>query len=169
MQSVFWEADRSSGLRVLVVNRRDAGSRMVDNHGEMMDVLKKRLPSGVAFTEFVGSEHDVESTLRLFANADVLIAPHGAAITFTAVMRPGRAVIEIGYDGRSGMMWPGNYFHTMVVGSDLVYYATLADGEYGSSMHVNVEDVAKLANMALQHVQALPKDWGHNQAAAEKL
>jgi hypothetical protein len=157
MQSVFWEADRSSGLRVLVVNRRDAGSRMVDNHGEMMDVLKKRLPSGVVFTEFVGSEHDVESTLRLFANADVLIAPHGAAISFSSAMRPGRAVIEIGYTGFGGMMWPAYYFHAMAMGSDLVYYVTLAKGDYVSPMHADVEDVAKLAIMAIQQVQSLPK------------
>lgn len=158
MQKVFWESKRPD-IRVVVVHRRDAGTRMVDNHDEMMDVLKKRLPSsGVSLSTFVGSEHDVEETLRIFSNADVLIAPHGAAITFTAVMRPGRAVIEIGYSGRSGMMWPGNYFHTMVVGSDLVYYATLADGNYGSSLHVNVEDVAKLANMAIEHVKSLPAE-----------
>jgi hypothetical protein len=102
---------------------------------------------------FVGSDHDVESTLKIFSNADVLIAPHGAAITFTACMRPGGAVIEIGYSGRSGMMWPGNYFHTMVVGSELQYYATLADGQYGSSLNVDVNDVSKLAAMAVEHVR----------------
>jgi hypothetical protein len=161
MQSLFWEADRSSGLRVLVVNRRDAGSRMVDNHAEMMNVLRKQLPPiGVTLSEFVGSEHDAESTLRLFANADVLIAPHGAAISFTSAMRPGRAVIEIGYTGRRGMMWPAYYFHAMAMGSDLVYYLTLAKGDYGSPMHADVEDVARLANMAIQQVQSLPKKLG---------
>jgi hypothetical protein len=101
----------------------------------------------------VGAEHDVESTIRTFANADLLIAPHGAAITFTAAMRRGAAVLEIGYSGRGDMMWPGNYFHSMVVGSGLDYYMTLADGEYSSPLHVDVDDVAKLALRALEGVR----------------
>ena len=42
----------------------------------------------------------------------------------------------------------------MVAGSDLKYYATLADGQYGSSLNVDVDDVAKLANrLAVEHVR----------------
>ena len=138
----------------MVVDRKDAGARVLSNHGQLLDKLKATVPQDLAeISTFVGSEHNVEDTLKIFANADVLIAPHGAAITFTAVMRPGAAVIEIGYAGRHGMMWPGNYFHTMVVGSDLQYYATLANGDYGSHLNADVDDVAKLTLMALEHVQ----------------
>lgn len=139
LQPIFWNPDRSAGPQILVINRKDASSRMLDNHGELMDTLRSSLPSHVQLIEFIGSENDVESTMRLFANADVVIGPHGAALTFTSLMRQGKAVIEMAYKGRAGMAWPSNYIHAMVVGSELRYYLSMADGSYGGNMHANVQ------------------------------
>ena len=141
LQPIFWN-DARVQPQVLVVNRRDASSRMLDNHDELMNTLRSTLEQAgqkADVLEFVGADHDVESTLRMFANADVVIAPHGAALTFTSVMRPGKSVVEVGYLGRNQMGWPGNYFHAMVIGSELRYYLSMAQGDYGGALHANVQ------------------------------
>jgi len=48
--------------------------------------------------EFVGDQHDTEETLKLFANTDIVVAPHGAALAFIMGMKPGGAVVEIAYE-----------------------------------------------------------------------
>lgn len=97
MQKLFYQADPEGKLRVVVVHRKDAGSRMINNHDEMVQKIQEGLPGDVVVSTFVGSEHDAEDTLKIFSNADILVAPHGAALTFCSVMRPGGAVIEIAY------------------------------------------------------------------------
>merc|ERR1712146_406961 len=92
---------------------------------------------------------DIEDTMRLFATSHIVIAPHGAALTFTAVMPRGGSVIEIGYTNKKGMMWPGNYFHTMVIGSGLTYYTSLGTGAYcNEQITADISDVITLVEKA---------------------
>ena len=51
----------------------------------------------VIVTEFVGAKHSMTESIALFSAADVVVAPHGAALGFIAFMRPGSAVVEVGY------------------------------------------------------------------------
>jgi hypothetical protein len=113
-------ADREvvASIKVLVVHRKDAsgGRRMIRNHGELLAAIQraeysyKQLQGSkeevksketrtvvVIVTEFVGAKHSMTESIALFSAADVVVAPHGAALGFIAFMRPGSAVVEVGY------------------------------------------------------------------------
>ena len=100
--------------------------------------------------DFVGSEHTLEDTMKLFATSHLVIAPHGAALGFTAVMAPGSSVIELGYRDKKGdAKFPGHYFHTMITGSGLSYYFSMANGGYCKPpLTADVQDVIGLVEMA---------------------
>jgi hypothetical protein len=46
MQNLFWETDRPK-IRVVVVHRKDAGTRSVSNHDDMIRKLQQDLPADV--------------------------------------------------------------------------------------------------------------------------
>ena len=152
-------------LQILVVHRSDSSCRRIENHDALLNSLKTntRLPSLVSpvtkdnikvkVIEFIGNQHDIEDTMRLFATSHIVIAPHGAALTFTAAMPRGGSVIEVGYTDKDGMMWPGNYFHTMVIGSGLTYYLSLGRGAYcHKPITADIEDVNLLVEKAAKNM-----------------
>jgi capsular polysaccharide biosynthesis protein len=100
MQKIYYEPERNNTLRIVVIDRSDAGKRRrVLNNEAMLKALREAFPTGVEVFNFVGREHGVADTMRIFANADVVIGSHGAGLAFTVAMKPKRAVIEIGFDG----------------------------------------------------------------------
>ena len=48
----------------------------------------------------MGANFDLEQSIAAFADADIVVAPHGAALAFIAFMHEGAAVVEIGYNGK---------------------------------------------------------------------
>ncbi len=44
----------------------------------------------------LSSKHGMMESIELFSSADVVVAPHGAALGFLAFMRPFTACVEIG-------------------------------------------------------------------------
>ena len=83
--------------------------------------------------------------IKSFMRADLLIAPHGAAIGLCGFMRPGGAVMEIGYPLRR---WPA-VFMPVALSAGLKYYLHIADrGKHSGPLQVNANEVAKLAVMA---------------------
>ena len=138
----------------MVVSRRDAGGRRnVINHASIMQKLQDALPN-CTIREFVGRDHDLNSTILLWTEADVVVAPHGAALAFMTFMRPGRAVIEIGYDNYDsrGMTFPLSYFMSIAASVGLRYYLSIARGGYSSSLRADVEDIVSLVQLALRQV-----------------
>ena len=95
-------------LEVLVVDRRDAQdrARSIGNHCTVMNLLKKLLPHA-AIREFVGSKIPLEEQIAAYMRADLLIAPHGAALGLVGFMAPGGAVLEVAYPLRK---WPAVFF-----------------------------------------------------------
>jgi capsular polysaccharide biosynthesis protein len=61
--------------RRLYVSRADAVVRRVVNEAELMPVLRER-----GFETFVGSQLDLEGQFRAFAEAEVVVGPHGAGL-----------------------------------------------------------------------------------------
>ena len=92
---------------VIVVHRIDASTRKVDNNDALVAALERTFPN-CTVRVFIGRDHDIEGTVKWFGEADVLLAPHGAALGFMPFLRPGRAVIEFGYTG-GGMSFPGSF------------------------------------------------------------
>lgn len=156
LQQVFTSSfvQRETRPVVMVVSRRDAGKRRnVMNHASIMQKLQDALPN-CTIREFVGRDHDLNSTILLWTEADVVVAPHGAALAFMTFMRPGRAVIEIGYDNYDsrGMTFPLSYFMSIAASVGLRYYLSIARGGYSSSLRADVEDIVSLVQLALRQV-----------------
>lgn len=136
--------------RVLVVHRKDASGfrRMISNHDKMFAALEEALPQ-CNVTEFIGGQHTLEQQIRLFTQADLVVGPHGAALSLCLFMRPGSAMLEIGYTGTKSMKFPAPYFSTLSVTVDVRYYLAMADGHYKSTLTANIAEVVALAHRAL--------------------
>ena len=96
----------------MVVHRKDASGarRMVTNHGSMIEALRVMArEQGADVKEFVGNQNSIPKSIQRFAEADVVVAPHGAALAFVAFMRKGAAVVEIGYVVGGGGGQTANY------------------------------------------------------------
>ena len=51
-------------------------------------------------------QNSIAKSIQRFSEADVVVAPHGAALGFIAFMREDAAVVEIGYNAKKGMAFP---------------------------------------------------------------
>ena len=147
-------------IEALIVSREDAKSRAVENHAALVGAVKAALPDGANVRVFVGKDHTVESTERLWRQADLVVAPHGAAIAFVVFMRPKTLVIELGYhSGRGdratwadnkalgkqhGMPWPAPYYWTIAKSADVTLVASMAQGSYAGKMTANLSDVSHI-------------------------
>ena len=133
--------------RITVVNRKDAKSRMLRNHGGLMTGLRKRHPECRLF-EFVGASLSLEAQIRAFATADLVIAPHGAALGYVGFMRPGAAVLEITYrlPDRIGPL----IFFAAAQSAGLRYFLSFAtDGKHSTPLTADLTDVLDLVDTAL--------------------
>lgn len=145
-------------LKVLIVHRAEAkGRRVVANHDDLERAVRRALPHAHVYT-FVGRQHALGATVSLFANADIAIAPHGAACAFWAFMRPRTAVVELAYPGHGGMWFPANFYYLLAHAVGLRYHLSLCtSGNYNSPMRADVGDVVRLVQMA---AGALPAERG---------
>jgi len=79
-----------SATTVLLIKR--IHTRVVTNHAEVLELIKS---FGYSVTEFVeGMEGDIYSQCKQFADADVVIGPHGAALSNLLCAKPDAFVIE---------------------------------------------------------------------------
>jgi hypothetical protein len=67
---------------------------MLRNHAQLMEALTGAFPSAIV-TEFVGDKYSMAQSIEAFGEADVVVAPHGAALGFLASMRPTAACVEV--------------------------------------------------------------------------
>jgi hypothetical protein len=137
-------------LRVLLVHRAETNMRRVRNQAQLEAGLRRALPRARLST-FVGRDHSLAATISLFAHADLVVAPHGAACAFWAFMRPHAAVIEIGYPSTAIMGFPASFYYPFAASLQLRYHLSFAvEGGYTSPMVADVVDVASLAVSAAQ-------------------
>ncbi len=83
------KADSSPQTR-LYISRSQARYRRVENEDEVVGLL-----SGYGFIPVRLEEHSFAEQIALFANADVIVAPHGAGLTNLLWCRPGTRVLEL--------------------------------------------------------------------------
>ncbi|MDG6093888.1 glycosyltransferase family 61 protein [Acetobacter sp. AN02] len=76
--------------RRLYISRSDSPSRPLRNEAELVFQLKQK---GFVATTLSGVPLDVQA--GLFANADMIVAPHGAGLTGLIFAKPGTRVIEL--------------------------------------------------------------------------
>ena len=87
--------------RRLYVSRRDTRKRNVMNESRLEAALATR-----GFESVTLAEHSFTEKVRLFASADVIVAPHGAGLACIAFCSPGTAVVEI-----KGDQWDSPIFN----------------------------------------------------------
>ncbi len=74
----------------IFISRKNAACRRILNEDEIFNHLKAQ-----GFGRYFLEDLDVEDQIKLFMNADVIIAPHGAGLTNTVFCKPGTKIIEI--------------------------------------------------------------------------
>lgn len=83
-------AERSDGRRKLYLSRKNTRWRRLLNEEDLAAALHGR-----GFESVKCDQLSVAAQLRMFSQADCVVAVHGAALTNVAWMRPGTSVIEI--------------------------------------------------------------------------
>lgn len=76
--------------RRLWVSRQDASFRRVENEADIMALLAER-----GFEKVVPGQMSVTEQASMFAEADVIVAPHGAALANVVFCAPGAKVVEL--------------------------------------------------------------------------
>lgn len=80
---------RRPGLRIYI-SRRDAESRRVVNEDRLLEVLV-----AMNFIPITMTGLTVKEQIAVFSQADILVAPHGAALTYMTFMDRGATVVEL--------------------------------------------------------------------------
>lgn len=88
LRDAFQAAGR--GHRRLYVSRRDATARRITNEAGLAAALES-----AGFETVVPSRLDFESQARLFAEASVIVGPHGAGLTNLLFAPPGATLVEL--------------------------------------------------------------------------
>lgn len=151
-------APRRPKPMILVVHRSDASfqRRMIDNHAAVMTSIRDMLPE-CEILEFIGSQHSMDATIDMFNAADVVVAPHGAALSFACFMQPDKAIVEIGYNeyGKGkGMPFPVTFFYAIALSVGARYYLSMAQGHYQGRLQADPDDIAILTKWAFGNVTA---------------
>lgn len=133
MRSLGDRARRSGPQRRLYISRAGAEARRLLNEDDVYAALEPLGFARVALETLPFAEQ-----VAAFANAEMVVAPHGAGLANMAFCRPGTVVVEIGHDGmRDGRIVSfaalARCFgvrHAVVVGhADLAASAAIKRGE----------------------------------------
>jgi capsular polysaccharide biosynthesis protein len=99
---------------------------------------------------FSGTATPMAEQIAAFGEASVVVAAHGAALAHMIFMKPGTAVVEIGYTSCASMCFPHTYYYSMAMALGLRFYSSLApQGHYKSPLHPNITEVLELVATAL--------------------
>lgn len=90
LQDKFLES-QSSKKRRIYINRMGVDKRRVINELELIDMLEKKF----GFENITMHEHDVFEQAKIANEAEIIVGPHGAALTNIVFCRPGTKFVEI--------------------------------------------------------------------------
>jgi len=108
---------RPRGRSRIFISRAQAARRRILNEAAVAALLAKHGfravdPGTLSFREQV----------EIFADAEIVVGPHGAGLTNAAFMAPGGAVVELTHTGR--VVWT---FHEVACASKLAYACVVGD------------------------------------------
>lgn len=132
--------DDTFGRRIYV-ERGSAKTRRILNEPEVLEMLKK-----YGFVPVKLEGKTVAEQARLFANAEIIVGTHGAALTNLIFAHEGTKVLEIFPYG----LQETSYF-TAATHAKLDYYYLIGDGAAGRSsynLRVNLGKLERLLQMA---------------------
>lgn len=107
------------GYERIYISRSDAKYRFVTNEEHITAVLKAK-----GFQVVVLGQMPVADQIRMFASAEFIVAPHGAALTNLMFCRPGTRLLEL---FSPNYVNPLYWYMSSLVGMD--YYYLIGQGE----------------------------------------
>jgi hypothetical protein len=84
------DLDLVPGRRIYVTRGREAHNRIVRNEEEVVALLADR-----GFEVVDPGSHSVAEQIRMFGEAELIVSPHGAALTNLLFASPGASVVEL--------------------------------------------------------------------------
>ncbi|MBC9783737.1 glycosyltransferase family 61 protein [Heliobacterium chlorum] len=121
--------------RKLYISRAKSAWRRVINEEALRELLEKQ-----GFETFYLEELSITEQAELFANAEAIIAPHGAGLTNLVFASPGAKVIEL-----FGPYYVQGLYWAMSWQAGLEYYYLIGEGpqpaEYEEPFKIHSEDI----------------------------
>ena len=105
------------GTAKIYIARGDAQRRRLTNEADIIRRLEKR-----GFTAITPGALSVREQAALFAQAALVVGPHGAGLTNAAFMAPGGAIVELTHAGRVVAT-----YHELACAAGLAYAAVIGD------------------------------------------
>jgi hypothetical protein len=118
---------RQTGRR-LYISRADAAWRRVANEAELVAALERR-----GFERIIPGSLPMLEQLRTFAEADVIVGPHGAGLVNLLGARPGARVIEL-FDER----YVNGCYYALADALELSYWYLVVPGSGRTDLRVDV-------------------------------
>ena len=128
-------------MRLLYVTRRDARSRRIVNEEQIVKLLRR-----LGFEIVCPGELSFSEQIRLFAQARVIIGPHGAGLTNTVFAPQNATLIELfpeNYININGCYWALANICSQT-------YAFLTGTSEGTDFHIDVDKLERLLEKALK-------------------
>ncbi|CAF1022004.1 unnamed protein product [Adineta ricciae] len=141
--------------RVILIKRKPGHARALIQHEDVAafmksEISKSNLSSTLHFEVFTAQGH-IGDHIALFRQARIIVAPHGAGLMNCLWASPRTYVVEIGYS--TGMLLPQMYAE-MSLHLDHNYWLCKGRGDYGSPIHVDMQDFAYIFNEILQEIKS---------------
>ena len=124
--------DKSSPKRIYI-SREDATRRRVHNFDEVHELLQS-----FGFAEYKLSDHSVREQVALFANADVIVSPHGAGLT-NIIFSTSASIIELFGETKKSTYYRLAEF----MGHE---YQPLPNSEYKNDLIVDIRELEEKLN-----------------------
>ncbi|MBF0375022.1 MAG: glycosyltransferase family 61 protein [Alphaproteobacteria bacterium] len=143
LKRAFGVADGLPGRRRLYISRADAKWRGLTNEDEVTRLLAAR-----GFQVVVPGRLPVAEQARLFASAEIVVAPHGAGNTNMLFAPRGACLIEV-----VAAECPNNCYYMLTKQNGQRYGRVLdrqADGARGGGMTADLERLAVVVDQAIQ-------------------
>lgn len=130
----------------LYLGRNDAGYRHITNQSELID----RVLAPLGFESLVWGGRSIQAQAALFANADVVVGPSGAAMANLVFCKPGTRVLLF-----HPHTYIARYFYELSAVCGLEYYYLIGEpmpgekpGDNGSNYEVSPNKVTRLLEFA---------------------
>lgn len=126
--------DTSHLPKKIYVDRAKAPYRMVLNDPEVKAYL-----ASVGFTSVLLEDYSIQEQMAMFAEAEAIVAPHGAGLTHLAFCRPGTKVVEF-----FSPQYVNGCFYSQAKLLDMDYYYFLGEGKVsreGVDPEINIANI----------------------------